>query len=152
MGNSNREKIREHSLEVSMLAHALAVIGNRRLGRNYDAAKAALIGIYHDSNEIITGDMPTPVKYYNQQMQDLFHDIEDRASSSLLQMLPDDMREDFQSLFFQEPGEEELWKLVKAADKLSALVKCIEEGKAGNKEFASAQKTIHASLLAIDMH
>lgn len=146
MRNSERENICEHSLEVSMLAHALAIIGNRRLGMDYDQERAAVIGIFHDSNEIITGDMPTPVKYYSQEMQEIFHDIEDRASKSLLSLLPEDMQQDYENLFFKKPGEEALWKLVKAADKLSALIKCVEEGKAGNREFESAKNTIEESI------
>ncbi len=146
MRNSESENICEHSLEVSMLAHALAVIGNRRLGKNYDPEHAAVIGIFHDSNEIITGDMPTPVKYYSKEMQELFHDIEDRAAKSLLELLPEDLRPDYEGLFFRKPGEEELWKIVKAADKISALIKCVEEGKAGNREFDSAKKSIEESI------
>ena len=135
MRNSEPENISEHSLEVSMLAHGLAVLGNRRLGKQLDADRCAVIGLYHDAGEIITGDMPTPIKYYNRQMQSVFHEIEDDASEALLSMLPEDIRGDYRSLFFRAEGEEELWRIVKAADKLSALIKCIEEGKAGNREF-----------------
>ncbi len=146
MRNSESENISEHSLEVSMLAHCLAVLGNRRLGRNYNAERVAVIALYHDSNEIITGDMPTPIKYYNQQMQSIFHSIEDNASNALLSMLPEDIREDYRGLFFPQEEESDLWRLVKAADKLSALIKCIEEGKAGNREFESAGKSIRAAI------
>lgn len=146
MRNSERENICEHSLEVAMLSHALAVIGNRRLGKRYNPERAAVIGIFHDSNEIITGDMPTPVKYYNQEMQELFHSIEDRATRSLINLLPKDLQPDYESVFFPQPGEEELWRLVKAADKISALIKCVEEEKAGNREFASAEKTVEAAI------
>lgn len=146
MRNSNKENISEHSLEVSMIAHALAVIGNRRLGKDLDANKAAMIGIYHDSTEIITGDMPTPIKYYNNVLRDAFKEVEDIAANKLLDMLPADMRPDYETLFFAEPGEEYLWKLVKAADKLSALIKCIEEIKGGNSEFIKAKKTLRESI------
>ncbi len=151
MRNSEPENISEHSLEVSMLAHCLAVLGNRRLGRSYNAERAAVIGLYHDSNEIITGDMPTPIKYYNAQMQSIFHSIEDNASNALLAMLPEDIREDYESLFFPKEDERELWRLVKAADKLSALIKCIEEGKAGNREFESAKKTLTESIVKMEL-
>ncbi len=151
MRNSEPENISEHSLEVSMLAHGLAVLGNRRLGRSYNAERAAVIGLYHDSNEIITGDMPTPIKYYNQQMQSIFHDIEDNASKALLSMLPEDLREDYESLFFKREDDAELWRLVKAADKLSALIKCIEESKAGNREFDSAQKTLMQAVTELHL-
>ena len=147
MRNSEPENISEHSLEVSMLAHGLAVLGNRRLGKQLDADRCAVIGLFHDAGEIITGDMPTPIKYYNRQMQNVFHEIEDDASEALLAML----REDYRSLFFRAEGEEELWRIVKAADKLSALIKCIEEGKAGNREFESAKKTLEDSIHALQV-
>lgn len=146
MRNSEKENISEHSLEVAMLAHVLAVLGNRRLGKHYDPARAALIGIYHDANEIITGDMPTPVKYYSTEMQNLFHGIEDKAAESLLAMLPEDIRDEYRGLFFPTGEDAALKPLVKAADKLSALIKCIEEGKAGNREFDQARRTIQTSI------
>jgi 5'-deoxynucleotidase len=95
--------------------------------------------------------MPTPIKYYNRQMQNVFHEIEDDASEALLAMLPEDIREDYRSLFFRAEGEEELWRIVKAADKLSALIKCIEESKAGNREFDSAKKTLEDSVHALQV-
>ena len=151
MRNTREENLSEHSLEVAMIAHALCVIGNTRYNKSLDAEHAAMIGIYHDASEIITGDMPTPIKYYNRQMQNVFHEIEDDASEALLSMLPEDIREDYRSLFFRAEGEEELWRIVKAADKLSALIKCIEEGKAGNREFESAKKTLEDSIHALQV-
>ncbi len=146
MRNSIRENISEHSLEVAMLAHALAVIGNRRYGKQLNAERAALIGLYHDATEIITGDMPTPIKYYNASIQGAFKDIETKAAKQLLSMLPEELRQDYQGIFFAQEGEEYLFRLVKAADKLSALVKCIEEAKAGNTEFRDARTTITQAL------
>lgn len=146
MRNSMPENISEHSLEVSMLAHALAVLGNRRCGKQLNAEKAALIGLYHDATEIITGDMPTPIKYYNPHIQAAFKDIEENAAKQLLDMLPEDLRPDYEKIFFAEEEEAYLWRLVKAADKLSALIKCIEEDKAGNKEFRQARETILLAL------
>ena len=146
MRNSYTENISEHSLEVSMLTHALCVIGNKRLGKKLDAEKAVLVALYHDASEIITGDMPTPIKYLNQEIKGAFKDIEAKANMRLLDMLPEDMRESYHDILF--PGEDleyEL-KLVKAADKLSALIKCIEEEKAGNMEFKSAGKTLENSI------
>ncbi|MBQ6661824.1 MAG: 5'-deoxynucleotidase [Lachnospiraceae bacterium] len=151
MRNSEPENISEHSLEVSMLAHGLAVLGNRRLGKQLDADRCAVIGLFHDAGEIITGDMPTPIKYYNRQMQNVFHAIEDDASEALLSMLPEDLRDDYRGLFFRQEGEDELWRIVKAADKISALIKCIEEGKAGNREFDSAKKTLTDSIHAMQV-
>lgn len=146
MRNSMPENISEHSLEVGILAHALAVLGNRRHGKTLNAEKAALIGLYHDATEIITGDMPTPIKYYNRDIQDAFKKIEENAAHQLLAMLPADLRPDYESIFFTGPEDEYLWRLVKAADKLSALIKCIEEGKAGNTEFKRARESILQSL------
>lgn len=141
MRNSVRENISEHSLEVAMIAHALAVIGNVRYGKNHNAEKCAVIAMYHDCSEIITGDMPTPVKYYNSDISGIYHEIEDKANESLLKMLPEDIRKCYRVYLFKGEEDEELWRLVKAADKLSALVKCIEEEKAGNREFSEAKKT-----------
>lgn len=146
MRNTTYENLGQHSGEVATLAHALAVIGNRRLRKNYDAARAALLGLYHDTPEIITGDMPTPVKYYSKEMRDVFGMVEKNACDKLVSMLPDDLQVDFEPLFFQREEDKELWKLVKAADKLSAYIKCIEERKAGNTEFLDAEKSIRDIL------
>ena len=151
MRNSCTENICEHSLEVAMIAHMLCIIGNKRFGKNLDASKAALIGMYHDTTEIITGDMPTPVKYYNDTIQTVFHKIEDAAAETLLSMLPEDLREEFYSLYFKQEEDAYLWRLVKAADKFSALIKCMEEKKAGNKEFDSAFKSTKASIIAMEL-
>ncbi len=151
MRNSTKENISEHSLEVAMLAHLLAVIGRVRFGKDLDADKAALIGIYHDSTEIITGDMPTPIKYYSDEMRDTFKEIEDLAAIQLLAMLPDDIREEYEDLFFAQEKDAYLWKLVKAADKISALIKCVEEEKAGNTEFVNAKKMTKKSIDAMEL-
>ena len=151
MRNSRAENISEHSLEVSMIAHALAIISNERFGSHLKAEKAALIGIYHDTTEIITGDMPTPIKYFNKDIQGAFKEIEKDAAKRLLKMLPEDMQKSYESIFFTTEGEEYEWKLVKAADKLSALIKCIEEENAGNTEFKSAKLTISESLKRMEL-
>ena len=151
MRNSTKENISEHSLEVAMIAHLLTVIGRVRFGKELDADKAALIGIYHDSTEIITGDMPTPIKYYSDEMRDTFKEIEDLAAIQLLAMLPDDIREEYEDLFFAREQDAYLWKLVKAADKISALIKCVEEEKAGNTEFANAKKMTKKSIDAMEL-
>lgn len=150
MRNSRPENIAEHSLEVSILSHGLAVISNKRLGNDLNMERAALIGLYHDATEIITGDMPTPIKYYNKDMKGIYKSIEEEAAKSLLSMLPKDMREEYTRVFFND-GDDYLWKLVKAADKLSALIKCIEEEKAGNREFISAKKSILSALKEMEL-
>ena len=140
MRNSTNESLSQHSLEVAAISHALAVIGNKRLNKNYDASKAALLGMYHDMPEIITGDMPTPVKYYNKDIRRCFGEIEKAAQSALLETLPEDLRSEYEELII--PDEKtELYTLVKAADKISALIKCIEEKKTGNIEFEAAQNS-----------
>lgn len=151
MRNSIKENISEHSLEVSMLAHVLALIGNKRLGKQYNTERAVILALYHDATEIITGDMPTPIKYYNDQMKSAFQEVEYIAAKKLLSMLPDDLREEYESIFIKEESDKELYSLVKAADRLSALIKCIEEEKAGNTEFTSAKKSIEESLEKMDL-
>lgn len=151
MRNSISENISEHSLEVSILAHALAIISNERLGNHCNAEKAALIGIYHDATEIITGDMPTPIKYFNENIQGAFKAVENAAAERLLKMLPLDMRKCYESIFFPSEEDAYLWKLVKAADKLSAMIKCVEERKAGNTEFLSAEKSIKEILITMNL-
>lgn len=151
MRNSLPENICEHSLEVSIIAHALVIISNCRFGNNLNAEKAAVIGIYHDATEIITGDMPTPVKYYNESIQDAYKAVEKAASDRLLAMLPEDIRSSYVSLFVPKDEDLYLWKIVKAADKLSALIKCIEERKAGNSEFINAEASIMAILRELEL-
>ncbi len=148
MRNSREENLSEHSLEVAMIAHALCVIGNVRYEKNLDADKAALIGIYHDSSEIITGDMPTPVKYYNPDIHDAYKQVEKIAEFKLLEKLPSDLRPAFEEIYKggYSADEKYMRRLVKAADKLSAYIKCIEEDRAGNTEFATAKKTIENAL------
>ncbi|MBE5963158.1 MAG: 5'-deoxynucleotidase [Lachnospiraceae bacterium] len=151
MRNAYSENISEHSLEVSMIAHALTIISNKRCGNQLDASKAALIALYHDATEIITGDMPTPIKYYNRDIEGAFKQIEENAANKLLHMLPEDLRDEYTDLFFPAGGDEYLWKLVKAADRISALIKCIEEKKAGNYEFESAKATIESSIAEMNL-
>lgn len=147
MRNSVSENISEHSMEVAMLAHGLAIIGNEKFDKNYNVERAALLGLFHDATEIITGDMPTPVKYHDEEIQTAYKRVEQTASKSLVSMLPGYMQKYYEPVFLpSEEHESELWKIVKAADKLSALIKCIEEERTGNHEFSTAQMTIFNSL------
>ena len=141
MRNTDRESLDSHSKEVAVIAHALAIIGNKRFGRAYNHDRAAVLGLYHDAHEIITGDMPTPVKYQNDDILVAFKAVEDSANEKLLNKLPEDLRKEFASLLTGENEDEELLVLIKAADRLSALIKCIEERKAGNTEFKEAEKS-----------
>ncbi|MGI6269577.1 MAG: 5'-deoxynucleotidase [Candidatus Howiella sp.] len=143
MRNTREENLSEHSLETAMLAHALALIGNRRLGKSYDPGQAALFALYHDATEILTGDLPTPVKYYNPGIRDAYKQIEHSAGDRLLSFLPEDLRPDYAALL--SPPVEYL-PLVKAADKLSAYIKCMEEEKMGNREFDAAAAATRAAI------
>lgn len=146
MRNTLSENISQHSNDVAAYAHCLAVIGNTRLGKSYNAERAAFLGLYHDMPEIITGDMPTPVKYHSDEMKKAYIAVENMASEKLLSMLPEDIGAYYRSAFFKEEADEELWRLVKAADKISALVKCIEEQKAGNSEFGKALESTEKAI------
>lgn len=138
MRNTRKENLSEHSLEVAVIAHALAVIKNRRCGGNVDANAIAAAAMLHDTSEIITGDMPTPIKYYNADIKSAYKDIERVAEERLLSMLPEDLREDYEKLYRPDSEAE---KIIKAADKISALIKCIEETVSGNREFEAAKKS-----------
>lgn len=149
MRNTIPENLSEHSLEVSMIAHALCIIGNVRYGRKLDANKAAVIGMYHDASEILTGDMPTPIKYHDKALKQAYKQIEMEANKRLLMNLPEDLRAEYEHIFFKDEDEKYEWKLIKAADKLSALIKCIEEEKTGNKEFVKAKETIETTIVSM---
>ena len=144
MRNSQPENIQEHSHQVAVLAHALAVIRNRCFGGQVDPGTVAVAALYHDASEILTGDLPTPIKYYNPDIRDAYREVEQFSAHKLLQMLPEALRPSFAPLLREgyDPG---LRTLVKAADKLSAHIKCVEELKAGNAEFKqAAEQTLEA--------
>jgi len=150
MRNTQVENIQEHSHMVAVLAHALAVIGKERFGSTVDPGEAAIAGLYHDAPEILTGDLPTPVKYDNPAIKDAYKAVESVAADKLLSMLPDDLRPAF-APYVREELEPELLKVVKAADKLSAYLKCVEEKKAGNTEFKQAAEQTRKSLEQMDL-
>lgn len=151
MRNTSKENIAEHSHSVAVIAHALALIGNKKFGKSYNAERAAVLALYHDTTEVITGDMPTPVKYYNDEIKNAYKSIEQTAGERLLSMLPDEFREDYLPVFEVQEEDAELWKLVKAADKISALIKCIEETRMGNREFEIALKAQEKKIDCIDL-
>lgn len=146
MRNTLSENISEHSLDVAMIAHALAVIRNTCFGGDVNAERVALLAMFHDCTEIITGDMPTPVKYYAQELRMAYKEVEAAARDSLLKGLPEQFREVYEPLLLETEEEKELWVLVKAADKLSALIKCIEERRMGNDDFKRAEETTMAAI------
>lgn len=149
MRNTRQENICEHSQDVAVLAHGLAVLTNRRFGGRVDEGRCVLLALYHDAPEIFTGDLPTPVKYYNPAIRDAYRQVESVSANKLLSMLPDDLRQDYQGLLLPQEaatGYPEEYRLVKAADKLSALIKCVEELKQGNREFQQARRATEESI------
>ncbi len=151
MRNTRPENLCEHTQDVAVLAHGLALLQNRRFGGTVDVGKCVLLALYHDAPEILTGDLPTPVKYYNPAIRDAYRHVEDVSANKLLSMLPEDIRPDYQALFF--PGEDlaEERRIVKAADKLSALIKCVEEQGQGNREFEQARRSTEAAVRSIHL-
>lgn len=149
MRNTIHENIAEHSLEVAIIAHALAVIGNVRCGRKLDVEHIALKGMMHDASEIITGDLPTPIKYYAPEIRDAYKKVENIAANQLLSEIPKDMQDAYKNILIEDDSEE--WKYVKAADKLSAYIKCIEEGNTGNTDFAKAEIATKQALDEMQM-
>lgn len=146
MNNTKEENISEHSHEVAILAHALVTISNTRFGTNLDADRAAVMAMFHDASEIITGDMPTPIKYYDDEIKNAYKKIEQVSEGRLLSMLPEDLRSAYEPLIDSSKAQADLEPFVKAADKLSALIKCICELRMGNNEFESAKRSISAAL------
>jgi 5'-deoxynucleotidase len=146
MRNTRVENIQEHSLQVAMVAHALAIIQNAFFGGSIDPERTALLAVYHDAEEVITGDLPTPIKYFNPKVREAVDGIEEVAKQRLVGMLPDALRPHFEALYFERPGDAEAWRMVKLADKLCAYLKCLEEAKAGNHEFVRAEETIRTGL------
>ena len=147
MRNTFEENIQEHSHMVAVLAHALAVIRRDVFGGDIDPGQAAVLALYHDAPEILTGDLPTPVKYYNPEIRDAYREVETVSARRLLSMLPDALRPAYEPLLLEDP-ESGYHAVVKAADKLSAYIKCVEELKAGNSEFRQAAEQTRQALEA----
>ncbi|MGO2135585.1 5'-deoxynucleotidase [Marinobacter sp.] len=146
MRNAIEENVATHSWEVATLAHALALIRNRHFGGQVNADRIATAALYHDATEVITGDMPTPIKYHSRVMREAFGDIEHKAEAELLALLPADLREDFAPYLRESWQPIEDRELIKAADRLSAWLKCQAEVRAGNREFEPAQRQIRQKL------
>ncbi len=139
MRNSSPETLTEHSLETAFIAHALAVIANERLGKNINAERVALVAMFHDAPEILTGDLPTPVKHGYKSVENAYAEIESEAIETFIKMSPDYMKSTIIGIFNEE--DEEVLRLIKAADKISAFIKCLDEKKAGNCEFLDAESS-----------
>ena len=149
MRNTRTENVEEHSYEAAVLAHALAVIGRDVFGKELDPDRVAVAALFHDTPEIITGDMPTPIKYYNPSLKDAYKQVEAAAQDKLLSMLPPELAPAYEPLVRE--SDEGARRYVKAADKLSAYIKCVEELKAGNAEFKKAAEQTMAALKEMDM-
>ena len=145
MRSVREENIMEHSQQVAVIAHALALVSNKYFGGNVNVEKTVLLAQYHETGEVITGDLPTPIKYFNPEIRDAYKDLEKNACVKILDMLPEDLREDYREYVIQDESAEER-RLVKFADRLAAYLKCVEEIKAGNSEFKKAKATIEKEL------
>ncbi len=150
MRNLIPENDMEHAMQAAMIAHAIAIIGNTRYNRNYNAEHIMALALFHDISEVITGDLPTPVKHNNPNIKSEYHKLERMAVQRLKQMLPRDLQPAYDPLIAPDPNTED-WRLVKAADRICGYIKCLEETKAGNNEFLEARDSILATLHAIDL-
>jgi len=149
MHNTYPENIQEHSLRVAMIAHALAIIRNRVFDGAVNPERTAVLALYHDASEVLTGDLPAPVKYFNPEIKTAYKAIEAAAARTLFQMLPEILHADYQGLFMPDEADRVHRDLVTAADKLCAYLKCLEEIGAGNPEFSKAEKALRASVDAL---
>lgn len=142
MRNTRAENVQEHSLQVAVIAHALALISNRHFAGTFNAERVAVLGMFHDASEILTGDLPTPVKYGNEAMREAYKALEQRAGQRLLELLPEDLREDYAPLLDSQQADASEQRLIKAADSLAGYLKCLEELAAGNREFSQAKSAL----------
>lgn len=150
MRSVREENIMEHSQQVAMLAHALAVIDNKIFGGSADAEKAALYAVYHECSEVLTGDLPTPIKYFNNNIEGAYKSLEERACDKLLFTLPEELRGEFEKSMKPDKTSAE-YAIMKAADRLAAYIKCLEELRSGNREFAKAKQSIEEDLHSRNM-
>ena len=149
MRNTVPENDAEHSLQVAIIAHAIAIIARDRYGKDVDPEHVLSLAVYHDATEVMTGDLPTPVKYHSDELRGAYHRLEELSADRLLALLPEDLQPAFTPYMKQASGYEHT--LVKAADRISACIKCMEEQRAGNREFDYAAENIRDSIAAIDL-
>lgn len=149
MRNTQPENDAEHSLQVAMIAHAIALIGKNKYGRDVDPEHVLALAVYHDVTEVMTGDLPTPVKYYSGELRNAYRQMEDMAADRLLTMLPDNLQGEFDPYLKQSDGVEH--QIVKAADRIAAWIKCAEEKRAGNHEFDYAADNVKQSLESLEL-
>jgi 5'-deoxynucleotidase len=151
MRNTYPENIQEHSLRVAQIAHALAIIRNRLFGGEVSPERTATLALYHDTSEVLTGDLPAPVKEFNPEIQRAYHAIEAASKEKLLALIPDALQAAYEPFFRPDAGDRAHRELVRAADKLCAYLKCLEEISAGNAEFAQAEKALRATVESLDL-
>ena len=145
MKSVTEENIAEHSAQVAQIAHALALIRNKKFGGNLNADRVASIALYHETSEVMTGDLPTPIKYYNADIKKSYKDIEHTANERLIAMIPEEFQKDYREIIEINSDSDE-YAIVKAADKISAYIKCVEELQSGNREFAIAKDTLKREI------
>lgn len=150
MRNTRAENDMEHSLQTAFIAHGLAVLAANRYAKPVNPERVAVLAMYHDASEVITGDLPTPVKYRNPLIQKAYGDLEQSAREKLVHMLPNDLQGGY-APYLQPNEQEPEWALVKAADRISAYLKCLEEEQMGNRDFLQAKETIWASIQKTDL-
>ena len=149
MRSNQEENVQEHSLQVAMIAHCLALIENKRYGGTLNPEHVMALAVFHETAEVITGDLVTPIKYYNDIIRSAYKDVEEMAQKRMLSMLPEDMREESRPLIQSEDAPE--YRYVKAADKIAAYLKCLEELRTGNQEFYQAKQTLRKAIFDMNM-
>lgn len=149
MRSSSEENIMEHSWEVAVVAHALAIIKNEKFGGSVDEYKTLCLAVYHETSEVVTGDLPTPIKYFNREINSAYKSLEKDANERLIAKLPEELQSRYKEFILDDPTSEE-HKLMKYADRICAYIKCLEELKVGNKEFLKAKESIGKELANAD--
>ena len=149
MHNTYAENVQEHSLRVAQIAHALALVRNRRFGGSVNPDRVSVLALYHDAGEVLTGDLPSPIKYFNPEIRKAYHEIESSAVEKLVAMVPEELADEYRSVL--SPSDDEHIRIVKAADKLCAYIKCLEETAAGNREFSRAELSLRKAVDALDL-
>lgn len=147
MRSTEQENIMEHSWEVAIVAHSLALIKNELFGGNVDEYKTLCLAVYHETSEVVTGDLPTPIKYFNNSINSAYKELERLSSEKLISKLPDELQKRYAEYILDDPASDE-HKLMKAADRICAYIKCVEELKVGNKEFLKAKESIGTEIFA----
>ncbi len=149
MRSTSEENIMEHSWEVAVIAHAIAIIKNEKFGGSVDEYKTLCLAVYHETSEVVTGDLPTPIKYFNREINSAYKSLEKDANERLIAKLPEELQNRYREFILDDPGSEE-HKLMKYADRICAYIKCLEELKVGNKEFLKAKESIGKELSNAD--